>query len=346
MHKRLLLKKNILFCSMKRTGIKDLAKLLSLNPSTISRALGDHPDISDETKSRVKKAAIEFNYLPNLHARYFRQKNSGLIALILPEFNMFFIPELMEGINSILIDSGYSIIIFYSDNSIKREKEIVNHCLSWVVEGVLISVSEHTFDCEHLFILRNAGIPVVMLDKVIFTPEFTSVTINDKLAAFNGTKHLIDNDKHNILGIFGNPRLEITKNRLEGFKDSLSQHHILHSDYDIVYLYQEYMNTEIVEEKLRKTPFDAAFFMSDELFMTVYPILLKLNLFPEKTSIVAISDGKMPYQIYPRISHIKHSGFEIGKTAADVLLRSILGESDIQHIEIETTLVSLESIFI
>ena len=331
---------------MKRTGIKDLARLLSLNPSTISRALSDHPDISPETKLRVKKAATEFNYLPNLHARYFRQKNSGLIALILPELNMFFIPELIEGINSVIINSGYSMIIFFSDNSIDREKEIVNHCLSWVVEGVLISVSEHTFDSEHLHILKNADIPVVMLDKVIFTPEFTSVTINDKVAAFNGTKHLIDHDKHNILGVFGNPKLEITKNRLDGFKESLSHHHILHSDYDIVYLYHGCMSTDILEEKLRKTPFDAVFFMSDELFMTVYPTLLKLNLFPEKTSIVAISDGKMPYQIYPRISHIKHSGFEIGKTAAAALIRSIQGESEIKHIEIETTLVSLESVFI
>ncbi|MBP6238969.1 MAG: LacI family DNA-binding transcriptional regulator [Saprospiraceae bacterium] len=331
---------------MKRTGIKDLAKLLSLNPSTISRALSDHPDISPETKSRVKKAAIEFNYLPNLHARYFRQKNSGLIALILPEFNMFFIPELMEGINSVIVNSGYSMIIFFSDNSIEREKEIISHCLSWVVEGVLISVSETTFDCDHFYVLKNAGIPVVMLDKVIFSPEFTSVTIDDKVAAFNGTKHLIDNDKQNILGIFGNPRLEITKNRLAGFKECLSNHHILHSDYDIVYLYHDFMNTDVLEEKLRKTPFDAVFFMSDELFMTVYPTLLKLNLFPEKTSIVAISDGKMPYQIYPRISHIKHSGFEIGKTAAEALLRRMQGVSEIQHIEIETTLVSLESVFI
>ena len=55
----------------------------------------------------------------------------------------------MEGINSVIVNSGYSMIIFFSDNSIEREKEIISHCLSWVVEGVLISVSENTFDCDH-----------------------------------------------------------------------------------------------------------------------------------------------------------------------------------------------------
>lgn len=84
---------------MKRLGIKELAKLLSLNPSTVSRALADHPDIKPETRERVKAAAIEFNYQPNLHARFFRKRSSGLIAVILPSYNMFFIPNLLDGIN-------------------------------------------------------------------------------------------------------------------------------------------------------------------------------------------------------------------------------------------------------
>lgn len=331
---------------MKRTGIKDLAKLLSLNPSTISRALANHPDISPETKLRVKAAASEFNYIPNLHARYFRQKSSGLIALILPEYNMFFIPELMDGIHSALSDSGFSIIIFFSNNSIEREKEIVNHCLSWVVDGVLISVTESTSDCSHLNILKNEGIPVVLIDKVVFTDDFTTVTINDKMAAFNATTYLFKNDKQNILGIFGHPSLEITKQRLEGFKYSLSLHKLLHSDYDVVFMDKGFPTSTKLEEKLRSTPYDAVFIMSDELLMTVYPILLKLNLYPDKTSLVAISDGKMPYQIYPKISHILHSGFEIGKKGAEILLEKLMGKSDILHIEIDTTLVKLDSVFI
>ncbi len=108
---------------MKRISIKDLAKMLSINPSTVSRALSDHPDIKPETKEKVKSAALEFNYQPNLHAKYFRQKSSGLVAVILPEFNMFFIPELMDGINSVVEASGRSIIIFFSNNSLEKKKK-------------------------------------------------------------------------------------------------------------------------------------------------------------------------------------------------------------------------------
>ncbi|MBK6665212.1 MAG: LacI family DNA-binding transcriptional regulator [Saprospiraceae bacterium] len=98
---------------MNRINLKELSKMLSLNPSTVSRALSDHPDIKPETKKRVQEAAEQFNYQPNLHARYFRKKTSGLIAVILPELNMFFVPGLMNGINAVIETSGHSIIIFF-----------------------------------------------------------------------------------------------------------------------------------------------------------------------------------------------------------------------------------------
>ncbi|MGB1004423.1 MAG: LacI family DNA-binding transcriptional regulator, partial [Salibacteraceae bacterium] len=88
-----------IFELMKRITIKDLARLLDMSPSTISRALSDHPDISDSTKKRVIQLAKELNYTKNIHARFFRKQNSGLVALILPEINMFFTPSLIQEIN-------------------------------------------------------------------------------------------------------------------------------------------------------------------------------------------------------------------------------------------------------
>ena len=120
---------------MKRVTIKDLAKLLNLSTSTVSRALSDHPDISEATKKRVRAAAEEFNYTANVHARFFRQQHSGLIALVLPEVNMFFTPSLIKGINNVIAASGYSLITFLTNDSYKREKEIIKQCLNWAVEG-------------------------------------------------------------------------------------------------------------------------------------------------------------------------------------------------------------------
>ncbi|MFZ1749311.1 MAG: LacI family DNA-binding transcriptional regulator [Saprospiraceae bacterium] len=330
---------------MKRINIKDLAKMLSLNPSTVSRALSDHPDIKTETKERVRAAAKEFNYQPNLRAKYFRQKTSGLIALILPELNMFFVPQLMEGINDVLQDSDSSIIIFISNNSFERESEIVNHCINWSVDGVLISLSENTADVKHLMQLKESDIPVVILDKVVTSDQFTTITIDDKLAAYDATRYLINNDKRNILGIFGNPTLEITRQRVEGFSQALKEENIPTSSYDVIFINQEKDVNEKLDPKLRKTPYDAAFVMSDELLMFSITSLRKYNLYPNVISMVVISDGKLPYQLHPRVSHIKHSGIEIGKTAARRLLLMKDAQQKVQHIKIPTQLISLESIF-
>ncbi|MFT4665057.1 MAG: LacI family transcriptional regulator [Patescibacteria group bacterium] len=120
---------------MKRITIKDLAKLLSLSTSTLSRDLSDHPDISEATKSRVRIAATEFNYTTNLHASLFRKNRSGLIALILPKISLFFSPGFIDGINEVVASYKHSLIVFLSNNSHAREKEIVQQCLRWAVEG-------------------------------------------------------------------------------------------------------------------------------------------------------------------------------------------------------------------
>ena len=85
----------------RRVTLKDIARQLGLSLPTVSRALADHPDISEETKGRVRECAQAMHYIPNFRARYLRAKNSRLLALILPEMNMFFFPSLITGISKV-----------------------------------------------------------------------------------------------------------------------------------------------------------------------------------------------------------------------------------------------------
>lgn len=327
---------------MSSINIKQLAKLLSLNPSTISRALSDHPDISSETKERVKLAAKEFNYLPNLHAKYFRQKNSGLIALILPEFNMFFTHKMIEGINSVLENSDYSIIIFISNNSLKKEIEITRHCISWHVDGIFLSLSEETEDLNHLRALKYAKIPVVLLDKVLFTDQFVTVTIDDEKTAFDATTYLFKQQNHNILGIFGNPKLEITKRRIAGFQSAIQKSGIQSSSKMICIENLKTMQEDLLNSLTE--PYNGVFIMSDELLLNAYPTFMEKKLLPDKLSIITISDGVLPHYLYPRMTHILHSGFELGIKASQVLLLYISKkEEEIFHYKIDTKIIMLDS---
>ncbi len=331
---------------MHKITIKDIAKMLSVSVSTVSRALADHPDISKETKKRVKDVAEKFNYLPNLHARFFRKKNTKLIALIIPAFNRFFLPDLIAGIQHVIDKEGYSLIIFQSRNNPETEAEIIKYCLSWVVEGVLIALTDNTTKLDHLKILLDSNIPVVILDKVIHTPEYSTVTIDDKMAALNATNAMIEKGKKNILGVFAHENLSITKLRLEGFKHALTQHgFILNDQNHIVINHLDELPSKL-NEKTSCNQYDGLFLMTDELLVNSFNHFMKMGItIPQQLSVVAISDGSSPYFIYPNISHIFHSGFQIGKVACELMFERLNDDTKpVQHKIVGTNLVDLGSL--
>lgn len=320
--------------------------MLSVSVSTVSRALSDHPDISLETKTRVREVAQKFNYLPNLHARFFRKKNTRMIALILPEFNRFFIPDLIKGIQQYADALGYKLIIFQSGNQFETEAEIIKYCLSWVVEGVLISLSDDTGSLDHLKILKDSKIPVVLLDKVMSSPEYPTVTIDGFEAAYTATSAILRRDRKNILGVFGHENLSITKDRFKGFMAALEDHGLPATDHSFLKIKNIQHAKSLLTEKTNSQRYDGLFFMTDELLVHGMNHFLKLGLqIPNDLSIVAISDGTSPHFLFPPVSHIFHSGYQIGKAACQLLIHHIQDEDlEVRHLLEGTNLIDLGSI--
>ena len=201
-----------------RVTLKDIAKKLGLSMATISRALADHPDISGETKDRVREVAQALSYIPNYRARYLRAKHSRLIALIVPEMNTFFMPSMITGINRVVQANDYSLIVFQSDNSIVQERRLVEYCTHLSADGVLLVLSSETTDLQHLDVLHDCGIPVVLLDKTIETAKHTTITIDDQEAGREAASYLIDHGHTRCIGVFGDQRQRISSLRLKGFR--------------------------------------------------------------------------------------------------------------------------------
>lgn len=311
---------------MRRITIKDLANMLNLSTSTISRALSDHPDISQATKSRVKETAERLNYRPNLQARFFRKKHSGLIALILPEINMFYNPSLIEGVNAAIADTPYSLVIFATNNNIAQEREAIQQCIRWAVEGVMISVTVNTnkHTMAHLDELALANIECLMYDRVITDTHFPSLTIDNQLAAKKGVKFLLENGHRNILGIFANPSLAITKERLKGYEEAFEEFGLSPNPTHAVIAMQVNMVDNILPVLLRSKIFTSIFSMTDELLFATANNLRKLDLsIPDDVSVVAISDGIFTKQFFPQITYIEDSGKRMGQAALRQLIEYI-----------------------
>jgi len=332
---------------MSRITIKDIAKLLQVNPSTVSRALKDHPDIGATMKKKVQQVAKDLGYHPNYQAINFRQKKSKLIGLIIPEMGMFFFPDVVNAIEEIAKKNGHHLIVFQSNESLEKEKESVAICQNFGVDGLLVCLTRETQTLHHFDPLLQENIPIVYFDKVLQDPNNATVVINDFKASFTAVTHLAKKNYQNIGGCFGNENLRITQQRKKGFIAGLTKHGL---NYQEEYCFhantiQEAQNKFSVLLQGKNTP-DAVFAMTDQILAGIIQVIHEEGIsIPKDMALISISNGNFPYYLYPKITHIKHSGHFVGKTAADLLFDLIAAPDKViqKQIELETYLVELDS---
>lgn len=306
---------------MKRITIKDLAEMLNISVSTVSRALSNHPDISDAVKARVKEAAEIFNYVPNDFAINFRKKTTKMIGLIIPKMSMFFIPSIIEGISAKFNKEGYKFFILSSEESLEIEKENLQTCANSRVDGVLISLTSKTQDFAHFKKLDDLGIPVVLFDKSLSEQKYDQVVFNNEKDAEECAKKLVHYQCKNILAIFGDKDLEITEKRRKSFENYLNNYSEI--NYKSIFCDSAEMVKEKLEIILEYEKFDGIFAMSDETLAGLNYALKIRGLSAKPYKIIAISEGIFPKYLNPHYEFIKNDGIKMGMMASSILLEKI-----------------------
>ncbi|WP_294333669.1 LacI family DNA-binding transcriptional regulator [uncultured Chryseobacterium sp.] len=311
---------------MKRVTIKDLAEMLNISVSTVSRALKDHPDISQAVKARVKEAAATFNYIPNDFAINFRKKSSKVIGLIIPEMSMFFIPSIIKGISSVLHREGYHFFVLSSEESLSMEEENIVTCINSRVDGILISLTRYTKDLSHLQRIREMEVPAVIFDKTIPQNFFEEIIFDNKLYAEAAADKFIENGCKKILAIFGDENLKITQARKDFFLQKINAH----PGVECKVIYCE--SADNVKEKLNiildYESFDGYFAMSDETLAGLHSSLIKKKVQTSVVKVVAITEGILPKYLDESYECIINDGFSMGTMAAMKLLHLIRSGKD------------------
>src|SRR5687767_12271562 len=206
--------------------IKDIARELGISPSTVSRALKDHPDISKETKKAVSELAAKLNYQPNIVALNLRTQKTNTIGVVIPELVHFFFSTVISGIEDVAYSAGYNVIITQSNESLQRKKTDIKALFNSRVDGMLISVSRETNTFDHIDNILAKGVPMVFFDRVYETANSSKIIVDDLSGAKDATQHLIDQGCKRIAHLEGPPNLNITKQRLEGYVEAHKDHKI------------------------------------------------------------------------------------------------------------------------
>lgn len=314
----------------KEVTIHDIAEILGINSSTVSRALNDSSRVAKKTKDKIVEKAVELGYQRNHLASNLRKSKTFTLGVIVPRISRHFFSSAIAGIEETAFKNGYNVIICQSLESLEREQSIIDTLLANRVDGVLVSISMETKNYNHFKGLQKRNIPFVFFDRHCNIKNNSKVVIDDFDAAFKATAHLID-QKSTIIAHFSGPQnLEIYKNRFKGYKAALEKYNIpFKEELVITSSLMEKDGIENVKKLLSVSPkVNGLFCANDVVAIGAIKYLKKQQIkIPEEMAIVGFSNETISSVIEPALTTINQSGLEIGIAATNLLLEKITNKN-------------------
>lgn len=310
----------------KRTTIHDIARELNITASTVSRALQDHPRISNETKEAVMKVARKLNYQHNSLAAALRIGKSNLIGVIVPTADRNFFGTIIRGIEEVANRSGYRVIICQSDDLVSKEKANIDALLEAQVDGILASITNETTEFNHFRKVSKRGIPLILFDRVTDELSTSTVVIDDFQGAYKAVTHLIDQGCRRIVHFTGRQNLSIYKERLEGYRQALISHGLPFDSELVLYGGTQLEAGEELGMKILAMPQlpDAVFSASDFTAIGAMHYLKRHGIkIPGQIAIVGFSNEIFTSFVDPALTTVDQHGKAMGQTAAQLFLDQI-----------------------
>ncbi len=315
---------------MKRqVTIKDIAEKLSISPSTVSRSLKDHPDISVKTRNAVKELAKLLGYKPNLIALNLKNSRTNTIGLLVPEIEHHFFSTIINGIEEVAYQNNYNVLIVQSNESYLREVLNTQTLLGNRVDGMLASFSKETKDFSHFQQLIDNEIPLVFYDRAPDNLHADIVVVDDYSGAYNAVKHLIQKGCKRIAFYSAPQHLLLGKDRFNGYIDALEANNIKY-DKNLVYSCDTFESAiKISQSVLKKIDRpDGIFAVNDLTAVGIMKVARKLGInVPEELKIVGFENSKSGSICNPELTTVDQFGYNLGKKAMTILLDRIKKDS-------------------
>lgn len=318
--------------------IKDLARHLNISVATVSRAMRDMPEIKAETRQAVLKLAKEWDYQPNLLATNLVKSRTKAIGVIVPDLAYHFFASVVKGIEEEAIARGYSVLLTQTSELYERELTNVQNLSRGQVEGFIVSISQETTDFEHLKRLRRKGIPLVFFDRDADEIDVPKVMVDNVGAAYEATRHLIENGSKRIAFLAGPSNVTVSNLRQSGYekaiRDSgmeLDETLVVHGNYNLQQAIE--LTNELFE---LKNPPDGLVVVSDRLALGAIAALRTKNIrIPEDVAIVSFNDEPICSIVTPTLSSVAQPTFEMGKMAITLLINQIENPDSIEKPEVK-----------
>lgn len=317
----------------KEVTIYDIANKLNISAATVSRGLKDHPGINKNTKKKILAAAAEMGYRSNSFASNLRKKSSNIIGVIVPRLNSSFMSDVIAGIEKVVNEANYNLFISQSLESMKKEASNAKAMFNNRVDGLLVSLAYDTNDIAHFESFINRDIPLIFFDRVYEHKKCPSIYINNYQAAYDITAHLIEQGCKRIAHISGNQLRNVYSERTRGYLQALKDHNV---PFDEALLIINDLSARAGTEaagqllNLSERP-DGVFVANDICAIACMQAMKKEGIHvPGDIAFAGFNNDPTSCVIEPNLTTIDYKGYEMGETAARIMINHLVNNDDLQ----------------
>ena len=327
-----------------KATLKQIAKELHVSVSTVSKALNDSPEISEQTKAKVKEYAKLKNYKPNVIGLNLKNRKTKTIGVIIPNILNSFFAKVFTGIEKVAEEKGYNVITCISNESLEKEINTLEMLSNGTIDGFILSVSEEAQklnEFSHFNDIINEGTPIVMFDRISEEVNCDKVIVDDFESSVNATEHLINSGCKKIALFSSIDNLSVGKLRAQGYLKALEKNGIPINDVNIILTDSEEDFDKKAQMLFDKHKIDGIFAVDEHASVSAIKLGLKNGYkIPEELSVIGFADGVWSRRLSPSLYTVSQHGPEIGEAAAKLLIEEL--ESKDEEYKHKTTVIKTE----
>lgn len=336
----------------RKITLKQIAKELDVSISTVSKSLRNSHEIGEETRLKVQAFAKFYHYKPNNIALSLKNRKTKTIGIIIPEIVHHFFSTVINGVEQVANENGYSVVICLSDDSFDKEVLNMELLANGSIDGFIMSLSKETQfkgDFHHITEVINQGMPVVMFDRVTNEVFCDKVIIDDKQAAYEAVQSLIDKGRKKIALVTTVDYVSVGKLRTDGYIKALLDNNLPFDEHLIIKIEDVDTCEIIIGKLLEEEAIDAVFAVNEIFAVTCIKTANKLGLnVPKDLAVIAFTDGMISKYSTPTITTVSQSGIKMGNRAAKIIIDRLEAEDENEEENyitevIETYLIERES---
>lgn len=307
-------------------SVRDVARAASVSVGTVSNVLNRPAKVAPETVQRVQQAIADLGFVRNDAARQLRAGRSRTIGMVVPGVSNPFFAEVARGAEDRAAEEGMSVLLGNSDERPDREATYLDLFREQRVNGVLITPAAS--DLAPLGRLRDAGVPVILVDREAEDPAFASVAVDDVEGGRLAVAHLIEAGRRRVCFVGGPRSTPQVADRLEGARHAVAQHPGVSLDVielpALTVLHGRDAGARLLARDPQDRP-DAVFAANDLLAVGVLQALALMGdvRVPEDVALIGYDDIDFAAAAVVPLSSVRQPARLIGATAVDLLLKQL-----------------------